>query len=141
LADADVCPRLRRRFANRFGAVCLVNSDSPTLPTACLIRTAYALLVPGDRIVLGQVDNDGYYLLGMKHPHSRLFADIACSTNGVAAATLARATALDLDVAALPTWFDVEDAATLNPLVAARITATSRRPPTHASNATDCTDA
>ena len=82
-----------------------------------------ALLVPGDRIVLGQVDNDGYYLLGMKHPHSRLFADIACSTNGVAAATLARATALDLDVAALPTWFDVEDAATLNPSSQARITA------------------
>ena len=53
-------------FAAGFGAVCLVNADSPTLPTACLIRAARALLVPGDRIVLGATDDGGYYLLGMR---------------------------------------------------------------------------
>ena len=110
--------RHRRRFANGFGAVCLVNSDSPTLPTACLIRAARALLVPGDRIVLGPTDDGGYYLLGMKQPHPRLFADIAWSTNNVAAVTQARAAALGLDVVTLPPWYDVDDAAALDRLVA-----------------------
>ena len=32
-------------FTAGFGAVCLLNADSPTLPTACLIRAARALLV------------------------------------------------------------------------------------------------
>ena len=63
-------------FATGFGPVCLVNSDSPTLPTAWLIRAAHALLVSGDRIVLGPADDGGYYLLGMRHPHPRLFGVI-----------------------------------------------------------------
>ncbi len=105
-------------FAAGFGAVCLVNSDSPTLPTASLIRAAHALLLPGERIVLGPADDGGYYLLGMKQPHAHLFADIAWSTSGVAAATCSRAAALGLDVVTLPSWYDVDDAATLNRLVA-----------------------
>lgn len=105
-------------FAAGFGAVCLVNSDSPTLPTACLIEAARALLAPGDRIALGRADDGGYYLLGMKQPHPHLFADIAWSTGSVAAATQARATALGLDVVTLPSWYDVDDAASLDRLVA-----------------------
>ena len=105
-------------FAAGFGAVCLVNSDSPTLPTASLIRAARALLMPRERIVLGPAEDGGYYLLGMKQPHPHLFADIAWSTDGVAAATRARAAALGLDVVTLPAWYDVDDAATLDRLVA-----------------------
>ncbi|HME22888.1 MAG TPA: TIGR04282 family arsenosugar biosynthesis glycosyltransferase [Acetobacteraceae bacterium] len=105
-------------FAAGFGAVCLVNSDSPTLPTACLIEAARALLAPGNRVALGPADDGGYYLLGMKQPHPRLFADIAWSTSSVAAATQARARALGLDVVTLPTWYDVDDAASLDRLVA-----------------------
>jgi hypothetical protein len=105
-------------FATGFGAVCLVNSDSPSLPTACLIDAARALLAPGDRIALGPADDGGYYLLGMKQPHPHLFADIAWSTSSVASATQARASALGLDVVMLPTWYDVDDAASLDRLVA-----------------------
>ena len=61
---------------------------------------------------LGPTDDGGYYLSGMRHPHPRLFADSAWRTGGVAAATLARATALDLDVVTLPTRYDAVDAAT-----------------------------
>jgi uncharacterized protein len=104
-------------FATGFGAVCLVNSDSPTLPTAWLIRAARALLVSGERVLLGPADDGGYYLLGMRQLHPRLFADIAWSTSGVAAATRARAAELGLDVVTLPTWYDVDDAATLHRLV------------------------
>ena len=101
-------------FAMGFGAVCLVNSDSPTLPTEALVAAARALLAPGDRIVLGPADDGGYYLLGMKQPHAHLFADIAWSTDGVAAATRSRAAALGLAVVTLATWYDVDDAASLD---------------------------
>jgi rSAM/selenodomain-associated transferase 1 len=101
-----------------FGAVCLVNSDSPTLPTAALIAAARALLGPGDRIVLGPADDGGYYLIGMKRPRAHLFANIAWSTDCVADATRARADTLGLDVVTLPTWYDVDDAASLQRLIA-----------------------
>ena len=108
----------RALFDMGFGAVCLVNSDSPTLPTTLLIEAAQTLLSPGDRIVLGPAEDGGYYLLGMKRPHSHLFADITWSTDSVAAATHARAVTLGLDVVILPTWYDVDDAASLARLVA-----------------------
>ena len=105
-------------LASGFGAACLVNSDSPTLPTALLTRAAGVLLAPGERVVLGPADDGGYYLIGMKQPHAHLFADIAWSTGEVAAMTRARAAALGIELVALPSWYDIDDAATLTRLVA-----------------------
>ena len=76
------------------GAVCLINSDSPTLPVGYLVAAATALAAPGDRIVLGPSTDGGYYLIGMKRPHPGLFEDIAWSTDQVLSQTLARAAAL-----------------------------------------------
>jgi uncharacterized protein len=118
----------RAMLAAGFGAACLLNSDSPTLPTALLTRAAGVLLAPGERIVLGPADDGGYYLIGMKQPHAHLFADIAWSTGEVAAMTRARAAAIGIELVALPTWYDVDDAATLARLVA------------EASGAAPCTD-
>ena len=63
--------------------------------------------------MLGPADDGGYYLIGMKRPHAHLFADIAWSTNDVAAATRTRAASLGIELVTLPTWYDVDDAATL----------------------------
>ena len=98
-------------------AVCLLNSDSPTLPTAYLMAAATALAAPGDRIVLGPSIDGGYYLLGLKRPHRRLFEEIDWSTERVAAQTLARARELDLTVHHLPSWYDVDDVAALGVLI------------------------
>ena len=106
-----------------YGAVCLVNSDSPTLPTAYLRHAAAALARPGEQMVLGVSDDGGYYLIGVKSPHATLFQDIAWSTDQVAAQTLARAAMSGLEVVTLPTWFDVDDAASL-----ARLTEELARP-------------
>jgi len=92
------------------GAVCLLNSDSPTLPAAYLIAATTALSAPGDRVVLGPSTDGGYYLIGMKHPHARLFEDVDWSTERVAAQTLERASELSLPVHTLPSWYDVDDA-------------------------------
>ncbi len=107
----------RSLLAHGYGAACLVNSDSPTLPTMFLQQAAEVLARPGDRMVLGGADDGGYYMIGLKAAHAALFRDITWSTDQVAAQTLARAAALGLEVVTLPTWFDVDDPASLSRLV------------------------
>jgi rSAM/selenodomain-associated transferase 1 len=87
----------------------VLNSDSPTLPTALLVETAERLAEPGERVVLGPCSDGGYYLLGLKTPHRRLFEDIAWSTERVAEQTCERASEIKLDVHMLPAWYDVDD--------------------------------
>ena len=97
-----------------FESVCLINSDSPTLPTR-ILRTAVSLLAQeGDRVVLGPSQDGGYYLIGLKSPHRSLFERIAWSTADVLAHTIERAAGIDLPVELLPMWYDVDDAATLH---------------------------
>jgi uncharacterized protein len=96
----------------------VLNCDSPTLPTSLLIETAQVLARAGDRVVLGPADDGGYYLLGMKVAHRRLFQDITWSTEQVARQTLDRAAEIGLPVHVLPNWYDVDDAAALRLLSA-----------------------
>jgi uncharacterized protein len=104
-------------FARGYGAVGLLNSDSPTLPAELMVAAARLLLAPGDRAVLGPANDGGYYQLGLKAPHAALFADIDWSTARVAAQTRAAAQRLGLEVAELEPWYDVDDAASLARLV------------------------
>src|SRR5205823_11592800 len=67
----------------------------------------------GDRVVLGPSQDGGYYLIGLKRPHRNLFERIAWSTADVLAHTIERAAEINLRVEFLPTWYDVDDAATL----------------------------
>jgi rSAM/selenodomain-associated transferase 1 len=101
---------------NGHASAVVLNSDSPTLPTALLVETAALLAQPGDRAVLGPSSDGGYYLLGLKHAHRRLFQDIAWSTERVAAQTLERAREIGLEVHMLPVWYDVDDADALRRL-------------------------
>jgi rSAM/selenodomain-associated transferase 1 len=103
-------------LAAGFQAMCLINSDSPTLPVAVLDEAVAALRVPGDRVILGPADDGGYYLIGLKHAHRRLFEDIVWSTESVLAGTLDRAREIGLEAKLLPTWYDVDDAASLRRL-------------------------
>jgi rSAM/selenodomain-associated transferase 1 len=96
-------------FARGHAAAVVLNSDSPTLPTAFLVETAAALARPGDRAVLGPSSDGGYYLLGLKAAHRHMFENIAWSTEQVAKQTLERAREIGLDVHRLPVWYDVDD--------------------------------
>jgi rSAM/selenodomain-associated transferase 1 len=99
-----------------YGAVCLINSDSPTLPGSILVRALNLLAKDGDRVVLGAAEDGGYYLIGLKHAHRNLFNEIAWSTSDVLARTRQRAAEIDLPVELLPPWYDVDDAVTLTRL-------------------------
>lgn len=103
-------------FACGFSAVCLIDSDSPTMPQEALSQAVSSLALPGDRVVLGGSDDGGYYLIGMKHLHPRLFEQIDWSTERVFQQTTERAREIGLDVELLGTWYDVDDAATLQRL-------------------------
>src|SRR5438552_8233989 len=100
-------------LSNGFESVCLINSDSPTLPGEVLETAASLLAQDGDRVVLGPSEDGGYYLIGLKHPHQELFERIAWSTADVLAHTIERAADISLPVEFLPTWYDVDDVATL----------------------------
>ena len=93
--------------------VVLVNGDSPTLPPSLLVETINALRRAGDRVVLGPASDGGYYLIGLKHPHRRLFEDIPWGTDVVADRTLERARQIGLESLVLREWYDVDDAETL----------------------------
>lgn len=103
----------RDLFAVGYSSVCLVNADSPTLPTEFLVQTVRRLRESGDRIVLGPAADGGYYLIGLKQFHRRLFEEIDWSTERVFRQTLARAGEIGVTVAPLPEWYDVDDEATL----------------------------
>jgi len=100
-----------------YGSACVLNSDSPTLPTAILRHAAQLLAAPGDRAVLGPADDGGYYLLGLKSAHAHLFEDIAWSTDQVAEQTALRARQIGLELVMLPNWYDVDDANSLFRLI------------------------
>jgi rSAM/selenodomain-associated transferase 1 len=99
----------RDLFAAGFGSVCLVNGDSPTLPTDRLVEAVQHLQAPGDRVVLGPAADGGYYLIGIKRVHPRLFEEIDWSTERVFRQTIARAGEIGLPVAVLNEWYDVDD--------------------------------
>lgn len=94
-----------------YGAVCLVNADSPTLPTRFLVDAARRLAAPGDRVVLGPCADGGYYLIGLKRFHERLFEAIDWSTERVLTQTIDRAAEIGLAVDLLPPWYDVDEPA------------------------------
>jgi rSAM/selenodomain-associated transferase 1 len=103
-------------FTCGFSSVCLIDSDSPTMPQPALLQAVKSLSRAGDRMLLGGSDDGGYYLIGIKHPHRRLFEQIDWSTERVFAQTLERAREIALPAELLPTWYDVDDAATLERL-------------------------
>jgi rSAM/selenodomain-associated transferase 1 len=103
-------------LAAGYDSICLINSDSPTLPPAILLSAIEALAPEGDRLVLGPAEDGGYYLIGLKNPHQILYDRIAWSTSEVLAHTVERAKRISLPVVMLPMWYDVDDAVTLDRL-------------------------
>lgn len=101
-----------------FGAVCLIDSDSPTMPTGALEQAVEALMAPGDRVVLGGSHDGGYYLIGLKQAHAAPFENITWSTGSVLEETRAQVRGAELELVELPLWYDVDDAETLQVLEA-----------------------
>ncbi len=119
-------------LAYGFASVCLIDSDSPTVPTVAFQQAVAALALPGDRVVLGPSQDGGYYLIGLKAPHAAPFVDITWSTETVAEETRQRCRDASLEIVELPLWYDVDDRDTLDVLRAELL---ERRQPSFATMA------
>jgi uncharacterized protein len=127
-ADFSLLPQRGENFGERlyfaaedlfkcgFDSVCLIDSDSPTVPAENFTKAVELLSLPGDRIVLGPCDDGGYYLIGLKQLHQEIFQQIDWSTEQVLEQTIRRATQIGVGVYELPRGLDVDDHATLRRL-------------------------
>lgn len=104
------------------------NSDSPHLPASAL-RMAFDALHSCD-LVIGPTHDGGYYLVGAKASHPRLFEGSPLGTTNALDALLARARSLDLSVHFTETFYDVDVAADLSRLADELRLAPERAPST-----------
>ena len=100
---------MRALLARGYGAVCVLGADSPTLPTGELVRAARCLLDGSADAVLGEADDGGYWLLGLREANPAAFAHIAWSTDAAGAMTRGQLDRAGLRTCALATWYDIDD--------------------------------
>jgi rSAM/selenodomain-associated transferase 1 len=127
-ADFSLLPQRGAEFGERlyfavedlfkcgFASVCLIDSDSPTVPAENFVEAVQLLSISQDRVVLGPSDDGGYYLIGVKKLDRHLFEQIDWSTERVFNQTIQRATEVGLEIKLLPTGYDVDDDASLRRL-------------------------
>src|SRR6476646_2292658 len=120
-ADFSLLPQRGDKFGERlyfavedlckcgFASVCLIDSDSPTVPAQNFAEAVELLSTTEDRVVLGPSDDGGYYLIGVKKPLRHLFEQIDWSTERVFYQTMERATEMGIEVKLLPPGYDVDD--------------------------------
>ncbi len=136
-ADFSLLPQRGDKFGERlffavedlfkcgFDSLCLIDSDSPTVPAENFEQAVELLSTSEDRVVLGPSDDGGYYLIGVKKPHRHLFEQIDWSTERVLNQTMQRATEIGIEVKLLPTGYDVDDDASLRRLCNELLTGTT----------------
>ena len=120
-------------FKCRFETVCLINSDSPTVPVESFAQAVDLLHLPGDRIVLGPSDDGGYYLIGFKKLHREVLDRIEWSTERVFDQTLQRAGEIGVEVKLLPRGYDIDDRGALQRLCSELLNENSRDHPAPAT--------
>ena len=127
-----------RLFARGHGAVIIVASDSPALPSAYVARAARALTAGGEPappdLVFGPALDGGYYLVGLRRSAWQagrrsvedLLRSAPLGTGRALSFSLARAMAAGVRTELLPLWLDVDRAGDL--ALAARLTGQADQP-------------
>ena len=138
-ADFSLLPQRGDEFGERlyfavedlfncgFGSVCLIDSDSPTVPAENFAEAVEVLSASDDRVVLGPSDDGGYYLIGVKKPLRHLFEQIDWSTERVLKQTIQRATGIGIEIKLLPVGYDVDDGESLGRLCNELLSDSSRK--------------
>jgi hypothetical protein len=78
---------------------------------------AAALKEGNDRVLIGPSTDGGYYAIGMREAHVRLFQDITWDADRVCDQTIERAKEIAVPATRLPAWYDVDDQFSLERLL------------------------
>jgi len=117
--EGDLGTRMRTVIDDEFRrgarAVCVIGTDSPTLPAHLLDHAFRALLF--ERVVLGPTFDGGYWLVGAQRPAPDIFTGIPWSTSSVLMKTLALLRRQGVNAHLLPFWYDIDTAMDLERLV------------------------
>jgi hypothetical protein len=107
----DLGERLTNCFADLFAlgfeSVVVIGADSPTLPDE-YVFDAFECFETDDDVVIGPTHDGGYYLVGMRKLHRRIFEEIPWGSSGALEATIDRAKEAELNLVLLPEWYDVD---------------------------------
>ncbi len=93
-------------FAEGFRRVVIIGADCPALSPQ-IMAEAFCLLEKND-VVLGPARDGGYYLVGLRAPHSELFTQIAWGTGDVLTQTIEAASRIHASVKLLELLADVD---------------------------------
>lgn len=112
----DIGIRMKKAFEKIFSLeyqkVIIVGTDIPDLSKKIIIKAFKAL--DNKDIVIGPSKDGGYYLLGMKEMHNKLFEGIKFSTSSVLSETLLRIKKLKLSYDLLQVLQDIDTEDDLN---------------------------
>ncbi len=93
-------------FANGSDSVMMIGTDSPTFP-AEFIEQAFEFLKNSDA-VLGESDDGGYYLIGLKTLHKEIFENVEWSSPETFDQTVKNIEKCGLKFSFVPKWYDVD---------------------------------
>ena len=105
-------------FQQGYTRVIVIDSDTPTLPTAYLEQALSLIAAHQNDVVLGPTEDGGYYLIGLRQSHRELFERMPWSTSQVFPETRRRSEQSGLTVACTASWYDVDTPADLERLMA-----------------------
>lgn len=109
---------LTEAFNEGISRACVVGTDHPTLPLRLLLQGFVGLSAAS--AVIGPATDGGYYLIGMNRMIPELLHGMPYSTNKLFEQSVQAAEIHQIPVLQLPSWYDVDDAASLAQLFADR---------------------
>lgn len=95
------------RFSEGYEKVVIIGSDSPTIPVE-YIKKAF-LELEKQEFVFGPCTDGGYYLVGARILHKKIFRGIPWDSSEVLNKTLDKLYAGKIRFSLLPFWYDVDD--------------------------------
>jgi uncharacterized protein len=104
-------------FRQGYTQVIVIDSDTPTLPTAYLEEALKLIAAHENDVVLGPTEDGGYYLIGLRQSHRELFERMPWSTSQVFPETRRRCQQSGLTVTCTESWYDVDTAEDLTRLM------------------------
>lgn len=88
--------------------IVMIGTDSPTFPPE-YIADAFASLEKNADLTLGEATDGGFYLIGLRENHHRLFESIRWSTTTVYQQITRNIADLNLNLNNIPAWYDVDE--------------------------------